>query len=80
VDLLVQGRVTRLDSARIEALCRICQEALTNSLRHGAATRIGMALRSHVSGCERYVVDNGRGSRAIVKGFGLAGEIRAARF
>jgi signal transduction histidine kinase len=73
VDLLVQGWGTRLDSARIEALSRICQEALTNSLRHGAATRIGIALRTNVSGCELYVVDNGRGARTIQKGFGLTG-------
>lgn len=73
VDLVVQGRDTRLDSARIEALCRVCQEALTNALRHGAATHIGIALRSHPSWCELYVIDNGRGSRAIEKGFGLAG-------
>ena len=73
VELIVQGRETRLDSARIEALTRVCREAITNAMRHGAATRIGIALRYHVSGCELYVENNGRGARTITKGFGLTG-------
>jgi signal transduction histidine kinase len=81
VELIIQGREAPLDAARIEALARVSQEAITNALRHGAASRIGIALRYYVSGCELYVVDNGRGAPAIVKGFGLSGiEARLAAF
>ncbi len=73
VELVVQGRQARLDSARLEVLTRACQEAIANALRHGGATRIGIALRYHVSGCEIYVENNGRGARTFTKGFGLSG-------
>jgi signal transduction histidine kinase len=72
-ELIVQGRAFPLEAARTEALMRVCQEAITNALRHGAATRIGIVLRYHVSGCELYVENNGRGTREFTKGFGLSG-------
>jgi signal transduction histidine kinase len=72
VTLDVQGLERPLRASQADAVFRLFQEAVTNSLRHGRATRVGLFLRYMVSGCEMYVIDNGRGASPVVKGFGLS--------
>jgi signal transduction histidine kinase len=55
------------------ALTRIIQEAFTNSIRHGKATRIVIQFWEFPGNLTMIVSDNGIGSRHIVKGIGLAG-------
>lgn len=50
-----------LENARSTALFRIAQEALTNILRHAAATRIDIRLNKDCDRVELSIEDNGRG-------------------
>ena len=54
-------------------LTRIVQEALTNSIRHGNASRIQIQFWEFPLSLTMTVADNGIGSRNIIKGIGLAG-------
>ncbi|MDP3177504.1 MAG: histidine kinase, partial [Spirochaetaceae bacterium] len=55
------------------ALYRTVQEALTNSVRHGKATRV--RINFWVQGMELLltITDNGKGAFDVVKGIGIAG-------
>jgi signal transduction histidine kinase len=55
------------------ALTRIVQEAFTNSVRHGQASRIIIDFWEHPGKLVMIVRDNGIGTQQIVKGIGLAG-------
>ena len=54
-------------------LYRTVQEALTNALRHGHATKVCIDFRIEDSLICMYVLDNGSGTKDITKGIGLAG-------
>lgn len=54
-------------------LTRIVQEAFTNSIRHGQATRILIHFWEFPESLTMMVTDNGIGARQVVKGIGLAG-------
>jgi signal transduction histidine kinase len=57
---------------------RIVQEALTNTLRHAAASRAEVVLRYGPAGLEIEVCDDGRGPGAGAGGVGAAGGAGAA--
>lgn len=64
-------------SARVEhTLLRVAQEALSNAVRHGEATRITLSLTPHEKMIELIIADNGKGfsldRREELPGFGLA--------
>jgi signal transduction histidine kinase len=54
-------------------IIRIVQEAFTNSVRHGQATRIIISFWDFQDTLNMTVRDNGVGARDIIKGIGLAG-------
>jgi signal transduction histidine kinase len=54
-------------------LIKIIQEAFTNSIRHGHATRITLQFWEFHSVFVMTVTDNGVGAQVVVKGIGLAG-------
>jgi signal transduction histidine kinase len=54
-------------------LYRNLQEAFTNSVRHGHATRITVQLIYKPNMMEAVISDNGPGCGSVVKGFGLRG-------
>jgi len=54
-------------------LTRIVQEAFTNSIRHGQASRILIHFWEFPESLTMTVSDNGMGAQQVVKGIGLAG-------
>ncbi len=74
-----------LDEARSTAIFRICQEVLTNAVRHGKAARIEGELRERDGAIELEVSDNGTGMKSEAacpaEGTGILGmRERAAEF
>ena len=56
-----------------DAINKVCQEAITNSLRHGQADSMSVILKFTPENLILYIIDNGKGCAAIKKGFGLSG-------
>ncbi|MCX7922804.1 MAG: sensor histidine kinase [Clostridia bacterium] len=56
-----------------EAIYRTCQEAMTNAVRHGKATRVVILLRHSDDKIRLSIFDNGIGCKDVHKGFGLTG-------
>ncbi|MBC7958439.1 MAG: hypothetical protein H7X94_01105 [Vallitaleaceae bacterium] len=56
-----------------DAIYRMCQEGMTNSVRHGKAKSITIGLRFNVGIIELFIVDDGNGCKKLVKGNGLLG-------
>lgn len=91
-DILLQETTSSKEQAT--ALFRICQEALTNVIRHAAATRVNVSLEERKGRFVLIVRDNGRGiTSAQLKGkeslgligireraFMLGGRVRICRW
>lgn len=56
-----------------DTIYRICQESMTNALRHGKATKITIAVRFNEYSVDIIIADNGIGCSNFVKGNGLKG-------
>ena len=56
-----------------DAIYRICQESMTNALRHGNPTKIMIAVRFSKELTDIIIVDNGNGCQKIEKGYGIRG-------
>jgi signal transduction histidine kinase len=73
-----------LDRDRSTAIFRICQEALTNVVRHADATRVSVSLKKGPGRVSLRIRDNGKGveeSQILDPGaFGLLGMRERARF
>jgi signal transduction histidine kinase len=73
-----------LDRDRSTAIFRICQEALTNVVRHANATRVRLSLQQKRGGILLRISDNGKGiaekQLSDPKAFGLIGMRERARF
>ena len=72
VDLSIIGKPKTTNIHR-ETIFRICQESLTNSLRHGKADNVTIIIRFNVTNVEIFCIDDGMGCSNIVKGMGLSG-------
>jgi signal transduction histidine kinase len=68
-----EAPVAVADAGAATHVYRIAQEALTNAVRHGQATRVSLGLRQAGDGYELTVSDNGRGfsPTAAACGMGL---------
>ncbi|MBP8641252.1 MAG: hypothetical protein KBI01_10235 [Oscillospiraceae bacterium] len=73
VDIAIHGDVYELNSAQTEAVFRLCQEAVTNSIKHSRAKTIYIILRYTPRQLEVFAIDNGTGCGKIVKSYGLSG-------
>lgn len=76
LDLSVQGKSIELNSAQTEAVFRVCQEAMTNSIKHGKAENILINLRFKPTELELYIIDDGFGCSSIKPSYGITGIIR----
>ena len=73
VDSSVVGSPFELDSGMSTALFRMCQEAITNSIKHSDSDEIHIVLRYNDNELELFIMDNGNGCEEIVFGKGLLG-------
>lgn len=70
IDLNYHWDNVDFDKTKEDVIFRVIQESVTNSLRHGRATKIKISMLNQ----EDYVLlikDNGTGSEKITYGFGL---------
>ncbi len=56
-----------------DAIYRICQEGLTNAVRHGKPKNITVGIRFDSGIFDLVIVDDGRGCTKLIKGNGLLG-------
>jgi len=75
VELSVNKFDTSIGTEYKEVIYRICQEALTNSLKHGKATEVTIIIKFTDSCIKLFIFDNGIGCKGKFegKGFGLVG-------
>lgn len=73
VEIAVHGNVFELNGTKTEALFRLCQEAVTNAIKHGKAKTIHLIMRYRPQEVELYAIDNGKGCTEIIKSYGLSG-------
>jgi len=71
VDLITRGHEMPMPSQYYDAIYHICQEGLTNAIRHGQAKSITIALRFDEYQVDILIVDNGLGANYFEKGNGL---------
>ena len=72
VDFSVYGYESSQFIFHRSTIYRICQEALTNSLRHGKASYVGIILRFSEVLISLYIIDDGFGCKVIKKNTGLS--------
>mgnify|MGYP005851245187 CR=1 FL=1 len=71
IDFSIEGKSECYDERYSHTICRICQEALTNSFKHGKAQKVSIILQFIQSKIKLYIFDNGRGCKDIKTGVGL---------
>ncbi len=54
-----------------DTVYKICKEAIANSRRHGKASQVNIILKFSLSLAKLYIIDNGKGCKKVIKGFGL---------
>jgi signal transduction histidine kinase len=72
INLKIYGNAIH-DEKSGTALYHILQEGLTNSVRHGGATKIDVELSYSDNSVSFSIKDNGKGSENIREGFGMKG-------
>lgn len=73
VKVIVKGNELSSSFIYLKEVFRTCQEAVTNSIKHGRADEIHIMLRFYKEGISLLIIDNGRGCKEISKGCGLLG-------
>jgi len=80
IEVSIADNIPELDISRSMAIYRICQESVTNAIRHGQAKTVNIIIKSYLNGIRLYIIDDGKGCSEIVKGYGLTGmEERVAK-
>jgi signal transduction histidine kinase len=73
IDFSVEGGKDYLQPQYSEVIYRLCQEALTNAVRHGKAKRVVIILNFENQLIKLFIFDDGQGCQSIIKGMGLTG-------
>lgn len=80
VEYSISDDLPELDAARVMTIFRICQESITNAIRHGHARKLSIIIKSQAGLLRLYIFNDGKGCREIVRGYGLTGmEERVAK-
>lgn len=73
IDFSFDGSFETCPGTYVENIYRICQEAMTNAVRHGKAKNIIIILQLEELIMKLYIFDDGIGCNSIKKGMGLSG-------
>ncbi len=73
IDFSFDGSFEACPTMYVEGIYRICQEAMTNAVRHGKAKNIIIILQLEELLMKLYIFDDGIGCDGIKKGMGLSG-------
>lgn len=73
VEFSVYGQESKNSTVHSEKIYIICQEAITNSLRHGNANYLDIILKFTDDKIKLFIIDDGIGCKKLKKGFGLSG-------
>lgn len=73
VEFITNHYPMRINPKYYDTVYRICQESMTNALRHGNATKITIAVRFSEHSADIIIADNGKGCCEVVKGNGIKG-------
>ncbi len=73
VELIIEGVSRDCEIENKDTIFRLCQEALTNSLRHGKAKHSTIILKLTEGHLKVLITDDGIGCTEIQKGYGLTG-------
>ena len=72
-NFILKGMVYTLDKGVYEALKRVCMELATNSLKHSGASEIFILINIKEDEIDLLMMDNGKGTKKLIKGNGLRG-------
>lgn len=73
LEVICADNISSHNKSIFKILYRICQEAVTNSIKHGGANHIVISFSKNRNSAILHIVDNGQGCQEIVKGSGLSG-------
>jgi len=73
VEFITNHYPIRIKPRYFDTIYRICQESMTNALRHGKASKITIAVRFSDKSVDIIIADNGQGCENFVMGNGLKG-------
>lgn len=73
VEVSITDNIPAIDTSKAMAIYRICQESVTNAIRHGHAKTVNIIIKRYPKGIRIYIIDDGKGCSEIVKGYGLTG-------
>jgi len=73
VELSIDGDYGRCNELYTGVIYRVCQEAITNSIRHGKAKSISIVLSFNMNMVKILIIDDGSGCIELNEGFGLSG-------
>ncbi|MBI9011172.1 MAG: sensor histidine kinase [Clostridiales bacterium] len=73
VQYMLFEHINALPKKYLEVLYRLIQECLTNSIRHGEASKIEIEVKEGLHTIVFSIKDNGKGASDIIEGYGLKG-------
>jgi signal transduction histidine kinase len=81
VELVAVDNLNGCKGSIFDGIYRLCQEAVTNSIKHGRASYIMISIRKTDNTITIHIVDNGLGCISLLKGNGIMGmEERMKKF
>lgn len=73
IEITNECKDNSIDVEISQTVFRICQEAVTNSIKHGVANEIHIIIMLDSGILKLFIIDNGKGCIEIRKGYGLSG-------